>query len=204
MDAQAAFQKIAIQSRSIPTDRLAESWLGLNKSDDCLITHSTEETFIQPPDNPPIQDFQGVEIVSGNYLKSLLVEDINELDAESSPVGNLSDIVLMRPILLVNQPHPIITGDISHSTLLIRKLHPERLYPVIWVNRIVSNIPVESTAKSQKTSKATKASQSPIPKKGLSKGDISRREAEAFGISPAALRKRKSRERLRRLANEKK
>ena len=204
MDAQAAFQKIAIQSRSMPTDRLAESWLGFNKSDDCLIAHSAEETFLQPADNPPIQDFQGVEFVSGNYLKSLLIEDIDEADCELEPAGNLSDIVLLRPILLVKQPNPVITGDIRHSTLLIRKLNPECLYPVVWVNRLVSNITVESTAKSQKTSKPTKASQSPTSKKVLSKGDISRREAEALGISPAALRKRKSRERLRRLANEKK
>ncbi|MFD0949115.1 hypothetical protein ACFQ0F_01675 [Paraperlucidibaca wandonensis] len=204
MDAQAAFQKIAIQSRSMPTDRLAESWLGFSKSDDCLITYSAEEAFIQPPDNPPIQDLQGVEFVSGNYLKSLLVEDIDEADCELEPAGNLSDIVLLRPILLVKQPNPVITGDIRHSTLLIRKLNPERLYPVVWVNRLVSNITVESTAKSQKASKPTKASQLPIPKKALSKGDISRREAESLGISPAALRKRKSRERLRRLANEKK
>ncbi|MFQ3217395.1 hypothetical protein [Paraperlucidibaca sp.] len=204
MDAQAAFQKITIQSRSMPTDRLAESWLAFNKSDDCLITHSAEETFIQPPDNPSIQDFQGVEFVSGNYLKSLLVKDINELDAESNPVGNLSDIVLMRPILLVKQPSPVITGDISHSTLLIRKLHPKHLYPVIWVSRSVSNVPVKIVPYPKKTSKPIKASQLPIPEKAPSKGDISRSEAESLGISPAALRKRKSRERLRRLANEKK
>ncbi|MEK6789850.1 MAG: hypothetical protein AABY68_12960 [Pseudomonadota bacterium] len=188
----------------MPNEHLVDLWAGTKKSDDSSKTYSDEESVVQPTENPPVQDFQGAELVTGSYLKSLLIEDTQETDCGLEPAGNLSDIVLLRPVLLVKQPDPVITGDISYSTLLIRRLNPELLYPVIWVSRAVKAAQDKKAPTPKKTSKPIKTSQLSIPNNALSKGEIAQREAESLGISRAALRKRKSRERSRGLADDKK
>ena len=202
MNAQVAYKKIGIRYRAVSNEHLADLWGSTNNNDDSSRAFLAKESVAQPIENPPVENFQGAELVTGSFLKSLLDEDLDEADCGLGSEDNLFDIVLLRPVLLVKQPAPVITGDISYSTLLIRRLHPERLYPVIWVSRAVKNALDKKAPAPKKISKPIQTSQPSIPNNALSKGELARREADSLGISPAALRKRKSRERLRMLAHE--
>ncbi len=198
-----AYQAIDNRPLSLPSLDLVNRWstLKVDIPDDA---DSTEEVCLATQTQERSPTIEGVGLMTGMQLHSLIEEqDYKNIGIEVVDNIDLDTALIVRPILLVAGDQQRVTGDIRSSIRHIRRMNLESSYPVIWVNMPV--ICVESDVpKTPIFDDQVKASQSQTHITRLTKGDISRIEAETLGISPAALRKRKSRERLKSQAYEKK
>lgn len=162
---------------------------------DLLLTHDSLSNLTSPIEKPKVER---TSTFTGDELRQLF----NIEYCESIDIGALLYETIINPILIIDNKHPSLTGDIARSKELISKLNPEIAYPVLWVSSSVL-APKPPQRLQKPASKKTPVINKYAPK--MSKGDLERQEAAALGISAAALRKRRSRAKAKaRLNNEKK
>jgi hypothetical protein len=104
--------------------------------------------------------------------------------------------VLLHPILLINEELPHLTGDIVRSKYLIQRMQADVLFPVIWVTAPVE-ISLQFEPKKTQNPRAGQVANALQSERHLSKGELEMLQAKELGITPAALRKRRSRARAR-------
>lgn len=163
-----------------------------------------DPSSIKQPDSEKSHLIDTLGWMPGKQLHELLDDNAHaKTGNEALDNLDLETHLAIRPVLLLIGEPPMITGDTETSMRQIRRMNLESSYPVIWVKQPVFFDAFEVHEKPPIASQV-KESESRPPKIRLSKGDISRIEAEQLGISPAALRKRKSRERMKTQTNAKK
>lgn len=201
--AKVAYQTINIRSHNSYRQDLVQLWSNPtaqlpDKADSAEKISTKAQNIEQAP------RIETVSQMTGNQLRSLIGgAEHTSLCSENFDNLDLETLLLLCPILLVDGDPPSLTGNIHLSIRNILRMNFNAYYQVLWVSKgvVCDEFVIPKTPSFEVQ---VKASELQTHKNRLTKGDISRKEAEMLGISPAALRKRKSRERLRSLTNEKK
>lgn len=182
---------------------LVHSW-SPPKTDTPDVVDRIDQVSIKLPDIEKSNLIDALGWMTGRQLHALIDDHASEKkSSESVDNFDLDTLLILRPILIVGGDNPMITGDVQSSVRHIRRMNLESSYPVILVKKPV--VCDELVLQMTPVKKAQlQSSQSQPSRNRLTKGDISRLEAEKLGISPAALRQRKHRERLKSLTHEKK
>jgi hypothetical protein len=133
-----------------------------------------------------------LDVISGYALQRILGIDCVHVEGESIRAQD----VLLHPILLINEELPHLTGDIVRSKYLIQRMQADVLFPVIWVTAPVE-ISLQFEPKKTQNPRAGQVANALQSERHLSKGELEMLQAKELGITPAALRKRRSRARAR-------
>ncbi len=173
-----AFKTIESRPHSLGVTALVDRW-SPPKAD----TPDVANSSIEQPDQEKSNLIDTLGWMPGKQLHALIDDHAYaNIGNESFDNIDLETLLALRPILLVTGDPPMITGDVETSISHIRRMNLEPSYPVIWVKLPVICDAFRATKKPQIESQV-KESQSRPPKIRLSKGDISRTEAEQLESS---------------------
>lgn len=173
-----------------PSDTTVSWWRGcpLEADADQALSVAVE----QMPDVEQGQQVLSLDAISGYALQRLLGIDCVHVGGEAIRAQD----VLLHPILLINAESPDLTGDIVRSKYLIQRMQADVSYPVIWVTAPV-DILLQFEPKKTQNPRAGQAANALQSERPLSKGELEMLQAKELGITPAALRKRRSRAKAR-------
>lgn len=207
MASPVAFKRLREDESQVPDAAMLQFWGGHESQ---VASSHQEEQVVSEPSTENV-DEKSPKFVSFLELTGAKLKRIAELDDDNDlQLDTKLDIkeLLVSPILVVRSESSALylTGDIDRSKRMIALMDPNKRYQVILTDSqlktTLDNSKIKSKPKLTGPLNTPKKAKQPYSKPKISKGEIARAEAAALGISPAALRKRKSRARLRASSHE--